>query len=290
MVWKAINTAPGWQEWENDSKKPIAGLRIFSNIAFEVKFETKEEGRAFLKLFKGTGIPVHFRDNTGSLDHTVVIEQKTPYLNDFFRRLLQFDPSIQSVLPVILKQLNLSQTLGLNLSEISQLPKKEAISLVIEAQSHGAYDLIWELFKRYDDDFIPQEGPNGEVIPAQNKAEITLKDLYELANSIVPNNPHYQEAQLECVHLLMRVDIPDNADEDQLYADLELKFKHAVLGNDPTLTDQLFAQLCGLRFGDPHTQNIKPNVETLCLLAKVIREINHKPENTVITSPRFFKS
>lgn len=286
MTWKAISTARGWQEWENDPGIPVAKVRIFSSIALKVEFKTKEEGRNFHKLFQGTDIPAHFPESTGALDHIVQILQDSPYLKDFLRKLLKFDPSIKEILPIILDQLKLSTSLGIDLNDLRPLTKAEAISSAIDAQKYGHHDLIWELFELYESDFFPQEGEDGEVLSGQNRVGITLDELYALANSISSDNSHYKEAQTKCAHLLMLSDLPETLDEQ--YELLELKFRHSVLGNDQKLTDLLFAQLCGLNLGEPSTQNIGPNVDTLCALAKVMRKLNQKPENENTHSNRFF--
>jgi hypothetical protein len=179
-----------------------------------------------------------------------------------------------------------------SLEPIKALPKDQAIIEVKKKQDQKEYDFIWQLFTYYETDYLSQENPEDaqNPLPPKNEYALTLEELYELANAVSPENPHYKEAQSKCAHILMQAEVPEDIEEKDTF--LKLKFKHAGQSGDKRLRDLLFAELCGLPFGEVLVENVQPNYETLFALAKVVKDLNGASQKREIAdlSQRFFKA
>ncbi len=288
MVWKMIKNLPTFHLFINDSGTTMQIDQSSLNAIF-ITFLTENEGILFHNLCKekDTQNSVTFLFDDRLKDH-VCISLNSSHIYDFMRVLLKLDSGIKDILPDLSKILKLSATLDIDLEQLKLLSKEEATTLVKEVQSNGSYDLIWELFNLYENDSLPQENSDHPEAPfsPQNKYGVSLEELYNLVNSISTTNPHYEKAQTKATHLLMQIDPPESSEEQ--YKLLELQFQHAIKGSEQQLTDLLFAELCGLKLGDKHTKNIKLDVETLCALAKTVRELKLGSEKTVTHSHKFF--
>lgn len=131
----------------------------------------------------------------------------------------------------------------------------EAISFSKLKQSEGHYEIIWEVANNLTHPQLPID------------EQIKLIDLYE---SILPENPHYAEANERLV-ALYTTETCKKTEE----AVLESKLIAAVHSKNLRLTNQIFHQLCGYKDLQPTVSFSQVmDAPALISLAKQLRSAN----------------
>lgn len=227
-----------------------------SSFRFSLKF-TRQAAK---KDFKLSGIDQKLIDSGPGPRKTLFTNPTRNKRNLFniLNGMIAFDPHILLIIEDIGKKIGLEVVPGLAIESLLTLPIAVAIDEVKKAQPYSPH-LIWELAQAYlQDSLLPK--------PAY---QVDSQTIYDLLSAISPENSCYATAQDAIVDLLMRV---DSCDDKQF--DLQLKFSHAINGTRQSVTDKLFEQMCGYTMRQSPFSNIKPDVDTLCLLAGEIKRLN----------------
>ncbi|MBI2785776.1 MAG: hypothetical protein HYX60_05495 [Legionella longbeachae] len=197
-------------------------------------------------------------DSAVKLDITLKKKRKA-----ILKEIFQLEPLTKEIQEDLCAVYNFNYTIFLTIEDLQNYTILEAIELAKTAQAHSAFELIWQLAKKY----------YANTLLTDVVYKIDSNTLYSLLLDISKLNPYYKKANDLCVDLLMRIDVTNfNFQEKQEHT--ELIFHHALLGTRQTLTDRLYHQLCGYPFSlEVLLKNIQGESSTLLALARQIREM-----------------
>lgn len=181
-------------------------------------------------------------------------------LKECIDSIISCDPSLNLIKEKLYMHMGIHKTEDEVVSILFQSINRDSSSIIKKAkefQSENYFKPIWELACHFESN---KEGEKG----------ISSQELLDLYESISKKSPYYQEAQHNL--FVKHSQLFDETKQDY-YSYLENQLYRAIEAREQVFINQTFHALCGyknLYMG----KDIVGSLDTLCVLAKVIREKN----------------
>lgn len=182
--------------------------------------------------------------------------------HSFLSCLMKYEESVEMIISDICSTLGLDICLGVTTDKLLKMSVKDACDYVVKAQQYGDDSSIYQLIQAYFEKFS-----EGQVA--------TPQEVCDLIDSVKGSNKHYQEAQDLKFKMLMMQD-KSLMTPEETHQTKEQMFVTSLKSGDQQFADSIFNELCGFPFGSDELKNIKPDEDTLLMLAMKIDELQTK--------------